>query len=56
MASSQGVVASGADYEQVARRRNVPSTPSTGGQGKSMEIDDKKKQAAKVSICNVLDA
>ena len=55
--ASQGVLASGADYEQAARRRNVPSTPSTSGQGKRVEVDDKKKQAKKVSICNnALDA
>jgi len=40
--ASQAAVASGADYEQ-ARRRNVPSTPTS--QAKRVEVDDKKKQA-----------
>ena len=52
--ASQGAVASGADYDQAARRRNVPSTPSTSEKGKSVEIDDKKTQTKKVSIRSFL--
>lgn len=53
--TSQGTVASGADYDQAARRRNVPTTPSTSGKGKSLEIDDKKAQAKKVSISKLVE-
>jgi dolichyl-phosphate-mannose-protein mannosyltransferase len=52
--ASRGAVASGADHDQSTRRRNVPSTPSTSGQGKSAEIDDKKTQAKKVCSCDFI--
>lgn len=54
--ASQGAVASGADLDQAARRRNVPTTPSTSGKGKSVEVDEKKTQAKKVSVSKLLDA
>jgi hypothetical protein len=53
--ASKGAVASGADHDQAARKRNVPSSLSTGGEVKRVEIDDKKTQLKKVSICCLLD-
>ena len=48
MASQQGAVASGADYDQAVRRRNVPSTTANGGMVDRVEIDEKKTQVKKV--------
>lgn len=50
--ASKGAVASGADYDQAVRRRNVPSGASIVGEVKIPEIDKKKTQAKKVRMCN----
>ncbi|TAQ84911.1 hypothetical protein B7494_g6761 [Chlorociboria aeruginascens] len=58
MASDQGVIASGADFDaQAIRRRNVPSTSPNGGLVNRVEIDEKKTQAKKSpqSILEFLD-
>jgi hypothetical protein len=52
MASDKGAVASGADFESTARRRNVPSTSPNGGLVNRVEIDEKKAQVKKVSDYN----
>ena len=48
MASKQGAVASGADYDQAIRKRNVPSTTANGGLVDRVELDEKKTQVKKV--------
>jgi dolichyl-phosphate-mannose-protein mannosyltransferase len=48
-ASQQGVVATGADYDNATRRRNVPSTSANGGSVNRVELDEKKTQVKKVS-------
>jgi dolichyl-phosphate-mannose-protein mannosyltransferase len=49
MASSTGI-ASGADFDsQTTRRRNVPSTSSSGGLVNRVELDEKKTQTKQVS-------
>lgn len=47
MASEKGTVASGADYEQATRRRNVASTSPNGGIVDRIEIDDKKTRVVR---------
>jgi hypothetical protein len=50
MASANGAVASGADFDaQATRRRNVPSTSPNGGLVNRVEIDEKKTQVKQVS-------
>jgi len=51
MASTKEAVASGADFEQATRRRNVPSTTPNGGLVDRVEIDEKKTQVKKVGFC-----
>jgi len=50
MASSTTGIASGADLDsQATRRRNVPSTSSSGGLVNRVELDEKKTQIKQVS-------
>ena len=49
MASKGAAVASGADFDQATRRRNVPGTPAKAGGVKGVEVDEKKIQAKQVS-------
>jgi len=51
MASTKEAVASGADFDQVTRRRNVPSTTTNGGLVDRVEIDEKKTQVKQVGYC-----
>jgi dolichyl-phosphate-mannose-protein mannosyltransferase len=49
MASSNAGLASGADFNaQATRRRNVPSTSTSGGLVNRVEADEKKTQVKKV--------
>jgi dolichyl-phosphate-mannose-protein mannosyltransferase len=52
MASEKGAVASGADFDQATRRRNVPSTSPNSGLVNRVEVDDKKTRVKKVSCCS----
>lgn len=52
MASTKGA-ASGADFDQTVRRRNVPSTTPNGGLVDRVEIDEKKTQVKKVRVRNL---
>jgi hypothetical protein len=47
MASTKGA-ATGADFDQSVRRRNVPSTAPNGGVVDRVEVDEKKTQVKKV--------
>ena len=51
MASEKIAVASGADFDQATRRRNVPSTSPNSGLVDKVEVDDKKTRVKKVSCC-----
>lgn len=51
MATDRTVVASGADYETTARRRNVPTQAADGLVVDKVEIDNKKEQVKQVSVC-----
>ncbi|KAG9246117.1 Dolichyl-phosphate-mannose-protein mannosyltransferase-domain-containing protein [Calycina marina] len=47
MATMKGAVASGADYAETARRRNVPSTSLNGALVDRVELDEEKTQIKK---------
>jgi dolichyl-phosphate-mannose-protein mannosyltransferase len=49
MASEKAAVASGADFDQATRRRNVQSTSPGGGIVDRVEIDEKKTRVKKVN-------
>lgn len=48
MATSEKGVATGADLDNAARRRNAPSTSPNGGAVDRVELDEKKTQIKKV--------
>lgn len=52
MASTKGA-ATGADFDQSVRRRNVPSTAPNGGMVDRVEIDEKKTKVKKVCRSNL---
>lgn len=54
MASEKSAVASGADFDQATRRRNVPSTSANGGLVNRVELDEKKTVVKKVlAACDI---
>lgn len=53
MASNKGA-ATGADFDQSLRKRNVPSTAPNGGLVDRVEVDDKKTQVIKVCQSNLI--
>lgn len=46
-----GAVATGADFDNATRRRNVPSASGDGELVGRVEVDEKKTQIKKVSRC-----
>lgn len=53
MASEKPVVASGAEYESAARRRNVGPPATNTLVVDKVEVDNKKEQVKKVWYCRI---
>jgi hypothetical protein len=54
MTSEKAGLATGAEVDLGARRRNVPGAATVPGIGEVIETDDKKSQPKKVRRCNAL--